>query len=968
LLLNGLGLLLTLVLISLLAILVLMARRRTLVKMAARNIVRKKRYTIIVVAGLLISTAMISGSLVVADTLDYIIKKNTLDTTGLVDEVVWIRGNAGASSYFNKSLAYDLISRVDSGLLEHVDGASPAIREGVTVIKISTGSSAPAGMWFAFDPDHHLNPFLRSDGTPVSDVEVSAGAAVMNQKMADKLEASVGDKLTVIIESGAQVTVNVSAIAENTGMALWRDTEAIFTDLSFAQTVYGRPNQVNSIDVSNKGSADKGYLVTDQAINELNASLPQDYKFSFMSVKKDGIDAAKDTSKQVSQIFIVMSTFAIIAGVALIVNIFVMLAEERKPEMGISRAIGMQRGDLTQSFLFEGVAYALAASAVGAFAGLMIAVVMIALFANMFGGSLLEWRLHFEWLSLATAACAGFLITLLTVAVASWRVSKLNIVRAIRDIPEPILVKSEKRYILPGIAGIVIGAAILASGVTSKQAASLTIGPGLIALGAALVSLRFVAPRLPFTLTAVFFLFWEIDPTNVKERLFGNISSGIEMFIVSGLVLVTGGVLLVMFNSDLLLNGLVAVARKRKTLLPVFKAAISYPMNKKFRTGLSLFIFSLIMFTVVVIAMIASFERESVDTIALKYSGGFEIIGYSNRDISHENLTSGLADLNASLGQGAISRVEAATTAYVVVTKPGSNESLYSSLVGFDDSLLSTGGFSLQKRAGGYRSDAEVWSAVSENSSLVVMDGTVVPQIYGPQYGTFFVSVGDTITAEVQEGTKTELKVIGIMDQIFLQGVFTSSSNVQSLSTGAHTNVFYIATPQDSPVDNKELSKGLENEFVEYGLVTFVVKDTVEQYMSTVSSIMQLMEVFLGVGLVVGIAGLGIITIRNVTERRQEIGVMRAIGYQREMILEVFLLETSFVALLGIVTGVVLGLVLSWRLYDWGGFSENAPFVIPWAEILLLTAMAFLITLGSTLPPSRKASKLAPAEALRKID
>jgi putative ABC transport system permease protein len=289
-------------------------------------------------------------------------------------------------------------------------------------------------------------------------------------------------------------------------------------------------------------------------------------------------------------------------------------------------------------------------------------------------------------------------------------------------------------------------------------------------------------------------------------------------------------------------------------------------------------------------------------------------------------------------------------------------------LVGFDDSLLSTGGFSLQKRAGGYRSDAEVWSAVSENSSLVVMDGTVVPQIYGPQYGTFFVSVGDTITAEVQEGTKTELKVIGIMDQIFLQGVFTSSSNVRSLSTGAHTNVFYIATPQDSPVDNKELSKGLENEFVEYGLVTFVVKDTVEQYMSTVSSIMQLMEVFLGVGLVVGIAGLGIITIRNVTERRQEIGVMRAIGYQREMILEVFLLETSFVALLGIVTGVVLGLVLSWRLYDWGGFSENAPFVIPWAEILLLTAMAFLITLGSTLPPSRKASKLAPAEALRKID
>jgi putative ABC transport system permease protein len=131
---------------------------------------------------------------------------------------------------------------------------------------------------------------------------------------------------------------------------------------------------------------------------------------------------------------------------------------------------------------------------------------------------------------------------------------------------------------------------------------------------------------------------------------------------------------------------------------------------------------------------------------------------------------------------------------------------------------------------------------------------------------------------------------------------------------------------------------------------------------------MQLMEVFLGIGLVVGIAGLGIITIRNVTERRQEIGVMRAIGFQRRMILEVFLLETSFVSLLGIFLGVVLGLVLSWRMYDWGGFSENAPFVIPWGEILMLVAIAFAITMASTLPPSRKASRLAPAEALRKID
>lgn len=80
------------------------------------------------------------------------------------------------------------------------------------------------------------------------------------------------------------------------------------------------------------------------------------------------------------------------------------------------------------------------------------------------------------------------------------------------------------------------------------------------------------------------------------------------------------------------------------------------------------------------------------------------------------------------------------------------------------------------------------------------------------------------------------------------------------------------------------------------------------------------------------------------------------------------MLETTFVPLLGITLGVVLGLALSWRLNDWGGFSENGPFVIPWGEVLMLTTIAFVINLASTLSPSRRASRLALAEALRKVD
>jgi putative ABC transport system permease protein len=213
-----------------------------------------------------------------------------------------------------------------------------------------------------------------------------------------------------------------------------------------------------------------------------------------------------------------------------------------------------------------------------------------------------------------------------------------------------------------------------------------------------------------------------------------------------------------------------------------------------------------------------------------------------------------------------------------------------------------------------------------------------------------------------------QVRVIGIMDQVMNMAVFTSNDFIQNESSVVHHNLFYISTSKLAGFTDQEIANELERKFVEYGLRVYVARDMAKTLLDMISSMMQLMEVFLGMGLIVGISGLGIITMRSVAERRQEIGVMRSIGFQRDMILKTFLIETSFVSLLGIGIGVVLGLALSYRLWDWGGFSKNAAFVIPWGEILLLVVIAFAITLFATLPPSRSAPRLAPAEALRRVD
>jgi hypothetical protein len=185
--LNGLGQLLILVLIALGAIGILVLRRKTLAKMSVRNIVRKRRYTILVVAGLLISTAMISGSLVVADTLDSIVKKNTFDTTGNVDEVVSILDDAGRYSLFNESFAYDLAASADSGSTSWIDGAAPAIRTGVTVINPATSSSAPTATLFGYDPDHHLDVLVKSDGSDISGSDITGGKTILNKDIANEI-------------------------------------------------------------------------------------------------------------------------------------------------------------------------------------------------------------------------------------------------------------------------------------------------------------------------------------------------------------------------------------------------------------------------------------------------------------------------------------------------------------------------------------------------------------------------------------------------------------------------------------------------------------------------------------------------------------------------------------------------------------------------------------------------------------
>ncbi len=78
------------------------------------------------------------------------------------------------------------------------------------------------------------------------------------------------------------------------------------------------------------------------------------------------------------------------------------------------------------------------------------------------------------------------------------------------------------------------------------------------------------------------------------------------------------------------------------------------------------------------------------------------------------------------------------------------------------------------------------------------------------------------------------------------------------------------------------------------------------------------------------------------------------------------LTSSGFIALMGILSGVVGGMIIARNLFTSGQFSgDNIQFAIPWVEILLIAGTSFVVSMFMTWFPSRQAARVPVADALR---
>jgi ABC-type antimicrobial peptide transport system permease subunit len=95
--------------------------------------------------------------------------------------------------------------------------------------------------------------------------------------------------------------------------------------------------------------------------------------------------------------------------------------------------------------------------------------------------------------------------------------------------------------------------------------------------------------------------------------------------------------------------------------------------------------------------------------------------------------------------------------------------------------------------------------------------------------------------------------------------------------------------------------------------------------------------------------------------------MLRALGFQRNRVAQAFVIEMGIIVTLGILSGAVLGLILSYILMTSESFTDGAEidFIVPWTTIVVTLAAAFISALLMSWLPARQASQVMPAEALR---
>jgi len=590
----------------------------------------------------------------------------------------------------------------------------------------------------------------------------------------------------------------------------------------------------------------------DEVYRNLLANLnPADFGLRFEPVREQALQAA-DQSQDFGQLFLGFSIFLVVSALLLMALLFQFGLEQRVTEVGTLLAVGLQPKEVRRLLLGEGAALAFCGGVLGCLGGLGYAKAML-------------WALTHVWRSATRISALSFHASAGTLAVgflSSTAVATLSLWLALR--------KQARQPV----------ASLLAGESKTPRSTTKNRSPWLAAL---------------CTTAAATILVWTLAKGGT-----GNAGA----FFGAASLLLAGG----LFCAAAWLAWL--ARRSRSVGLTLGGLGVRGSARRR---GRSLAIIALLASGSFLIVAIGVFRLDANQDATQRTSGtgGFALIGESAVPV--------IQDLNTRSGREFFGLSEKNFPAVNVVQfrlHEGDDASCLNlnraqkpRLLGVDPTSLA-GRFTFSDVAKGC-DVAQGWNLLSRSHSkntpsVPSRETDEVPAIGDASSIEWALGkkVGDTMDYTDEHGRTFKLRLVGGVANSILQGslIIDEAAFVNRFPSESGYRFFLFDAP---PTAVRELSATLSRALQDVGLELTSAPQRLNTFNAVQNTYLGTFQILGGLGLLLGSAGLGVIVLRNVLERRGELALLVAVGFRRPTLHWLLLCEHGALLGLGLGLGVL---------------------------------------------------------------
>ncbi|MCX6302913.1 MAG: ABC transporter permease [Bacteroidia bacterium] len=260
------------------------------------------------------------------------------------------------------------------------------------------------------------------------------------------------------------------------------------------------------------------------------------------------------------------------------------------------------------------------------------------------------------------------------------------------------------------------------------------------------------------------------------------------------------------------------------------------------------------------------------------------------------------------------------------------------SVLGIDpEEFIAKGSFSFASRIKGLE-NKNPWDLLNEtpddNTIYGIADQTVL------EWG-LKIKVGDTLVYRAENGQILNIVIgAGLKSSVFQGYLLVGSENFSEYFPSVSGNSIFLA---DGDPGLSDYYAGILSERLSgYGISAEPASRKLASFFVVVNTYLSVFMVLGILGMVLGVAGLGFILIRNFNQRKKEFALMMATGYTTKQIRKLLLKDQSLILFLGVFTGTVSGLIATLP-------SLNSGSEMPWKIITAMILMIIAVGLSTIL-------------------